>query len=196
MKSVANIEINLDSIKEGLRLWIDARRPDTLFDAQENAVEHNEARFQLVEGCFYDFQISDPEFVLGDVGENIIQQHKRTSNLGTIAPNIFVGTLSIPLLEKETLQERCKVELEVQSIKSGYRDDYRDMLEFITEKCTDLLLQANSPVSQHFEIDYTKDSQTLYQKFAFIKSVIGTDEFSEAIHRIVTAPVTKWKRNY
>src|SRR5690606_34959863 len=41
-------------------------------------------------------------------------------------------------------------------------------------------------------IDYTKDSQTLYQKFAFIKSVIGTDEFAEAIHRIVTAPVTKW----
>lgn len=192
MKSVSNIEINLDSVKDGLRLWVDARRPDSLFDAEENASEHNEARFQLVEGCLYDFQISDPDFVLGDVGENIIQQHKRTKNLGTIAPNIFVGTLSIPLLEKESNQERCKVELEVQSIKSGYRDDYRDMLELITEKCTDLLLQANSPVSQHFEIDYTKDSQTLYQKFAFIKSVIGTDEFAEAIHRIVTAPVTKW----
>ena len=192
MKSVSNIEINLDSIQEGLRLWIDARRPDSLFDAEENSSEHNEARFQLVEGCYYDFQISDPDFILGDVGENIIQQHKRTKNLGTISPNIFVGTLSIPLLEKESNQECCKVELEVQSIKSGYRDDYRDMLELITEKCTDLLLQANSPVSQHFEIDYTKDSQSLYQKFAFIKSVIGTDEFAEAIHRIVTAPVTKW----
>src|SRR5690554_135115 len=192
MKSVSNIEINLDSVKDGLRLWVDARRPDSLFDAEENASEHNEARFQLGEGCLYDFQISDPDFVLGDVGENIIQQHKRTKNLGTIAPNIFVGTLSIPLLEKESNQECCKVELEVQSIKSGYRDDYRDMLELITEKCTDLLLQANSPVSQHFEIDYTKDSQTLYQKFAFIKSVIGTDEFSEAIHRIVTEPVTNW----
>ena len=38
------------------------------------------------------------------------------------------------------------------------------MLELITEKCTDLLLQANSPVLQHLEIDYTNDSQTLYQK--------------------------------
>ena len=193
MKSVSNIEINLDFIQEGLRLWIDARRPDSLFDAEENASEHNEARFQLVEGCLYDFLISETEFVLGDVGENIIQQHKRNTNLGTIAPNIFVGTLSIPLLERKTSQVKCKVELEVQSIKSGYRDDYRDMLELITEKCTDLLLHANSPVSQHFEVDYAKDSHTLYQKFAFIKSVIGTDEFSEAIHRIVTAPVTKWK---
>ncbi len=193
MKSISNIEINLDSVQEGLRLWLDARRLDSLFDAEENAEDYNEARFQLVEGCLYDFQINDPGFVLGDIGENIIQQHKRTSNLGTISPNIFVGTLSIPLLKKESSQECCKIELEVQSVKSGYRDDYRDMLKLITEKCTDLLLQANSPASQHFEIDYTKDSQTLYQKFAFIKSVIGTDEFAEAIHRIVTAPVTKWK---
>lgn len=175
-----------------MRIWIDARKPDSLFDAEENAIENNEARIQLVEGCYYDYQISDSGFVLGDIGENIIQQHKRTANLGTIAPNIFVGTLPIPLLDRHTSEELCKIELEVQSVKSGYRNDYRDMLELITEKCTDLLLQANSPVSQHFEIDYTKASQTLYQKFAFIKSVIGTDEFAEAIHRIVTAPVTKW----
>lgn len=192
MKSVANIEINLDSVQNGLRLWIYAHRPDTLFDAEENASEHNEARFQLVEGCLYDFQISDPEFVLGDIGENIIRQHKGINNLGTIAPNIFVGTLSIPLLKKEPYQVCDKIELEVQSVKSSYRDDYRDMLELITEKCTDLLLQANSPVSQHVETDHVNTSQVLYQKFAFIKSIIGTDEFAEAIHRIVTAPVTKW----
>ncbi|GIL24743.1 MAG: hypothetical protein BroJett042_32560 [Bacteroidota bacterium] len=192
MKSVSNIEINLDFIQESLRLYLDAKRPDSLFDAEESNEENNEARFQLVERFSYDFQISNPRFILGDIGENIIQPHKRTPNLGTIAPNIFVGTLSIPLIEKETNQQLGIVNLEVQSIKSGYRDDYRDMLEFITEKCTDLLLQANSPVSQYFEIDYSRDSQTLYQKFSFIKSVIGTDEFAEAIHRIVTSPVTKW----
>lgn len=192
MKSLTFIEINLDSIKEGLRLYIDSRRADSLYDAEASASENNEARFQLVEGCFYDYQINDTDFILLDVGENIIQQHKRTPNLGTIAPNIFVGTLAIPILNRTSLDEHSTVELEVQSIKSGYRDDYRDMLELIAEKCTDLLLQANSPVSQHFEIDYTKDSQTLYQKFAFIKSIIGTNEFAEAVHRIVTAPVTRW----
>lgn len=202
MKSVPYIEINLDSVQDGLRLWIDARRPESLFDAEENASEHNEARYQLVEGCFYDYELgfsgnkkqSDLNYILGDIGENIIQQHKRSASLGTIAPNIFVGTIYIPLHEKTTSKVLFKIELEVQPLKikgRDHRDDYRDMLEMITEKCTDLLLQANSPVSQHFETDYTKDSQTLYQKFAFIKSVIGTDEFSEAVHRIVTAPVTK-----
>jgi predicted component of viral defense system (DUF524 family) len=192
MKSVSNIEINLDSVKNGLSIWIDARRPNTLFDAEKDAEQYNEARFQLVEGCLYDYQISDIEYELGDVGENIVLKHKRVTNLGTISPNIFVGTLSIPIIQKITNQEVSKIYLEVQSIKSSYRDDYRDMLELITEKCTELLLQANSPVTQHFEIDYTRDSQSLYQKFSFIKSIIGTDDFSEAIHRIVTAPVTKW----
>jgi predicted component of viral defense system (DUF524 family) len=191
MKSVSNIEISLDNIKEGLQLCIDARRPGSLFIEDDDS-DYNEAKFQLLEGCNYDYQINDPNFVLGDIGDNIIQQHKRSSNLGTISPNIFVGTLSIPLLEKVTLRECFKIQFEVQSIKSSYRYDYRDMLELITEKCTELLLQADSPVSQHFEVDYSSDSQTLYQKFAFIKSVIGTDEFAEAVHRIVTAPVTKW----
>ncbi len=192
MKALDTVEIKLDKVKEGLSLFIDARRPETLFDAAENALDNNEARFQLFEGCFYDYQLNDPNFCLGDIGENIIQQHNRTPSLGTISPNIFVGTLSIPVIERSKGEARTIIELEIQSVKTGYRDDYHDMLELITEKCTDLLLQANSPVSHRFEIDHINDSQTLYQKFAFIKSVIGTDEFAEAIHRIVTAPVTKW----
>ncbi|WP_114749026.1 DUF2357 domain-containing protein [Pleomorphovibrio marinus] len=192
MKSLPAIEIALDAVEKGLRLWIDCRRPDSLFDAGENAAENNEARFQLVEGCFYDYQVSNPDYILSDPFDNIVQPHKRTPNLGTISPNIYVGTLEIPLIEKSSGVRKADIQLEVQSIKSGYRDDYRDMLELITEKCTDLLLQASSPVSHRFEIDYNQDSQTLYQRFAFIKSVIGTDEFAEAVHRVVTMPVTKW----
>jgi predicted component of viral defense system (DUF524 family) len=192
MTVVPYIEINLDSIEEGLLLTIDPRRPNTLFDGGENAAKNNEARFQLLEGCYYDYTFSDSRFLLGNIGAQIVQPHTRNQHTGTLSPNIFVGTLSLSIIEKDKEDSIENIELEVQSIKSGYRDDYRDMLELITEKCTGLLLQANSPVSHHFEIDYTKDSQTLYQKFAFIKSVIGTDEFVEAIHRIVIAPVTKW----
>jgi len=196
MKPLAAIEINLDSIKNGLRLYIDSRRADSLFDAEDSAAENNEARFQLVEGCYYDYLFSDSNFLFGNVGEQIVQAHTRNKDTGTLSPNIFVGTLSLPVLHNGNDESITNVELEVQSIKSGYRDDYRDMLELITEKCTDLLLQANSPVSHHFEVDFAKDNQTLYQKFAFIKSVIGTDEFAEAIHRIVTGPITKWTEIY
>ncbi|MEZ5009601.1 MAG: DUF2357 domain-containing protein [Chitinophagales bacterium] len=196
MKEKSEIEINLDAVQEGLKLWISSKRDKTLFDRIDTATENNEARFQLVEGYYYDYEINDDQFILGDIGENIIQQHKRHCNIGTISPNIFVGTLEIPLLKKKNLEKCTSIELEVQSVKSGYRDDYRDMLELITEKCTDLLLQSNSPVSHHFDVDYSKDSQTLYQKFAFIKSIISSEEFKDAVHRIVTAPVTKWAETH
>ena len=45
MRPLVTIEINLDSVKNGLRLYIDSRRADSLFDAEDNAAENNEARF-------------------------------------------------------------------------------------------------------------------------------------------------------
>lgn len=192
MKPVETIEINLDSVKDGLRLFIDSRTSGTLYDAEESAEENNEGRYQLIEGYYYDYEFNDPNFLFGSIGQQIVIPHKRNKHLGTLSPNIFVGTLSLPVRANDKEEELINIKLEVQSIKSDYRTDYRDMLELITEKCTDLLLQANSPISHSFEPKYNQDSLTLYQRFAFIKSVIGTEEFAEAIHRIVSAPVTKW----
>ncbi|MDT7828519.1 DUF2357 domain-containing protein [Pricia sp. S334] len=192
MKTTDFIAIDLSTVRQSLVLEIDAKEPSTLFDAEESAVENNEARYQLIEGHFYDYTFSNENYIFGEVEGQIVHPHTRRNHIGVLSPNIYVGTLSLPVILKETGKIVDNVELEVQSIKSGYRDDYRDMLELITEKCTDLLLQANSPVSHHFEIDYAKDNQTRYQKFAFVKSIIGSSEFAEAVHRIVTAPVTKW----
>jgi predicted component of viral defense system (DUF524 family) len=193
MKSVPFVEIKLDAIKEGLHLCIDARKADTLYDAELSYLENSEAQYQLVEGCFYDYQLSDKAYKLGDIGENIVQPFKRNECMGTLAPNIFVGTLSIPIVDSTSLEQCGIVELEVQSGKSSYRQDYRDMLEFITEKCSDLLLQTDSPVNQNFEVDFSRNPQTLYQRFSFVKSIINSVEFIDAIHRVVVSPVTRWK---
>ncbi len=192
MKAVSVLHIDLSDIAEGLQLIIEAQKEHTLFDGASDAVENNEARWQLLEGHFYDYELTDTAYRLGDIGENIVQQHRRQPNLGTLAPNIFVGTLTVPVLDADTAAQCGTVTIEVQSLKAGYRDDYRDMLELITEKCTGLLLQSNAPASHHFEVDHTHNAHTLYQRFAFISSVIASPEFSEAIHRIVSAPVTRW----
>lgn len=190
MEGQNSITIDLDHLEKDLKLFIDARKEKSLFDLND-ASENNEARFQLVEGYSYDYEFTNKDFYFEK--NQIVQPHTRNKSIGTISPNIFVGTLSIPVYNNENELE--KIQIEVQSLKAGYRDDYRDMLELITEKCTDLLLQANSPVSHKFETDYEKDNETLYQRFAFINSIISTDEFTESIHRIVSAPVTRWKNS-
>jgi hypothetical protein len=70
------------------------------------------------------------------------------------------------------------------------------MLESITEKCTDLIMQIDSPISQHFETNYDSDSQTLYQRFTFVKALINSSEFEESVQKIVSSPVTNWDEEF
>ncbi|MFN3996278.1 DUF2357 domain-containing protein [Algoriphagus sp.] len=190
-----NISIDLSFVQKNLVLEILEKQLGTLFDEETDALNHNEARYQLVEGCFYDYALNDQDYFLESIEGNIVQPHRKLGHIGSIAPNIYVGTLSIPLFKIGNTEPVFKISLEVRSRKSNYRDDYRDMLEYITEKCTDLLLQINSPVYQNFEPNFSKEisPDVLYQRFIFLKSIIGTTEFSEAVHRIVSYPVTTWK---
>ncbi|MDA3905867.1 MAG: DUF2357 domain-containing protein [Bacteroidales bacterium] len=196
MESKSFVNINLDHIELGLQLTIDAKVDNTLF-VLSDALENGEAEYQLVEGFSYDYELNKSNFAL--VKDQRIQPHSRKKNLGVISPNIFVGTLTLPVLKEDKEVGNAFVEIQPIKIKgrnnpvNELRNDYRDMMEFITEKCTDLLMQANSPVSHNFETDFEKDNETLYQKFAFIKSIISTDEFSESVHRIVSSPVTQWQ---
>lgn len=195
MPAVPNISIDLSEVEKGLILEILEKQEGTLFDEEKESLENNEARYQILEGCFYDYELNDPDYSLEYIQGNIIQPHRKHSNMGSLAPNIYVGTLHLNLLKIGIEGPIKKIPLEVRSKKTGYRDDYRDMLEYITEKCTDLLLQINSPVYQNFEPNFEKDisENVLYQRFIFLKSIIGTSEFHEAVHRIVSFPNTKWE---
>jgi hypothetical protein len=190
MVGKSSIIIALDFIEQDLKLFIDDRKSETLF-LIDDAIQNNEAFYQLQEGNFYDYEFSDTEYFFKK--SEIVQPHRRKEHIGQIAPNIYVGTLTLEIFKKEVDKSIGELKLEVQSVKSSYREDYRYMLESITEKCTDLILQSNSPVSHSFETDYNIDSKTLYQRFAFIKSIIQSDDFDEAIHRIISSPTTVWK---
>jgi predicted component of viral defense system (DUF524 family) len=82
--------------------------------------------------------------------------------------------------------------IEIRSVKADYRTEYRKMLEDITDECTELLMIHSSPVTQRFNIDYTCDPKTLYQRFAFIKSIIDSNEFRNAVQRVISMPTTAW----
>ena len=188
MENITSLKIPLDHINDGLFVIIDERTSGTLFIADDH-IENFEAPYQLKEGFYYDYEFSNAEYSFGD--SPVVQSNVRKKYLGTISPNIYVGTLQLPVLYNG--QSTAKnVSLEVQSLKTGYREDYRDMLEFISEQCTELLLQTDSPVSQYFDVDFSRNGDSLYQRFSFVKSIILTDEFNEAVHRIVKTPVTKW----
>lgn len=190
MSNVPQITIDLSAVELGLELVIDARTDNTLFDC-EDAVLHAEARYQLKEGCFYDYEFTSNDYSFQP--SNFIQPHVRKKWSGRIAPNIYVGTLTLEIYKKDVEQCVYRINLEVQSIKSEYRSDYRLMLESITERCAELIMQIDSPVTQHIQPNFEAGSKTLYQRFSFVKSLIDSREFEEAVLKIITSPTTKWE---
>src|SRR6056297_2654497 len=184
------IQIQLANGKEA-ELLILAEVPESLRKIEGTEASNNlEAQVQLLEGYQYEYQLTEGySFAKDDQG--IISQSNLNPNTGRLSPNIYVGTIQIDILNSE--QEKSgTVELEVQSRKTDYRTEYRFMLEEITEKCTDLLMQYTSPANQPFDVDHDEDPKTLYQRFAFLKSVLGSEEFWTAVHRVTTNPVTAW----
>lgn len=155
------------------------------------AAEWGEAVYQIDEGGSYEFILKEG-YLLEEI-PGIVTISKLNSQAGRITPNIFVGTLHIKIFDLDSSESIGLLSLEVRSVKATYRDDYRRMLEEIAEKCTDLLLQHSSPVVQSFVPDLEKDSTTVYQRFAFIKSILESDEFASALHKITSSPTTKWK---
>jgi len=183
------MKIELPHIKQGLVLEIKGEI-DTLFEiSDEEVMRYGEAKIQLKEGCIYEYQFSDDQvyFKKESKRNTIITYSKFGKHKGSINPNIYVGTHSLEIINTTIL-----LPIEVRSVKSDYRSDYRYMLESITEKCTDLIMQIDSPINQHFETDFNKNPETLYQRFSFVKSLIDSLEFEEAIQKIVSNPTTKW----
>jgi len=181
--------LNLNLIANGLKLIIDERNENTFFDC-DDALTKGEARYQMIEGCFYDYEFTDPDYYF--VKTDYIQPNTRKPYMGVISPNIYVGTLTLQISKMEEPDWKGFIKLEVQSIKSKYRTDYRHMLECITEKCTELIMQIDSPVTQRFVTNFDVNCKTLYQRFSFVKSIVDSKDIEEAIQMIVTNSTTKW----
>lgn len=188
--SVESVDITL---KDGSPFSIISEKEllaDTLLNLSSgDALEEGEEPVQLLEGCGYEYELPDGFEIKAD--SDIVRPSRRCRNRGRLAPNIYVGRLLLTVLKDGAVFD--EVSVEVRSVKTDYRSEYRTMLEDITSRCVDLLMIHSSPVTQRFTVDYDTPWKTLYQRFAFVKSVIDSVEFRNAVHRITAMPVTGWK---
>lgn len=164
---------------------------------QEDAVDYGESRWQLQEGCTYEYELASEDgktYQFSREDEIVRFSHSpRHKNAGTLKTGIYVGALKLKIKDVDTDCEVTEVSLEIQSMKAEYRSDYRKMLEDITAYYTDLVLMQGSPVTQKLEIDNDTPQQTLYQRYAFVRSIVESCSFQEAIHKIIANPVRKWE---
>ena len=160
---------------------------------QDTAHLNGEEPIQLLEGYSYEYELPDG-YELKEIPK-IIHPSRKNKNRGRITPNIYVGRLALTAFNAEN-DENFELAVEVRSIKAEYRSEYRKMLEDITAECTELLMLHSSPVTQKFTVDYESDSATLYQRFAFVQSIVDSDDFRNAVNRIISMPVTAWTHRF
>ena len=154
---------------------------------EEMDPQDGESRWQLVEGEEYEYAFE------GDYHfkeHELIRPSKSSPSRGWIKTGIHVGSLTLTVTNDADFV--AEVSFEVRSVKMDYRTDYRTMLHDITSHFTDLVMMQGAPVTQRFEVDVNKDSQTLYQQFAFMKSLVDSEEFEEALNKILYNPIHKW----
>jgi len=194
-----HIPISYDVFNKNVILFVYPENSSKLYQlSEEEAKQNGESQYQILEGNSYDYTISDKDFRLNCSYTGIVTKLTRDPSSGRIVPNIYVGTLSLLITDNTQPDKNFKVTLEVLATKfdtkldKSYRENYRFMLKDITDKCTELLMQINSPVEQNFETDFSRENETIYQRFSFINTIIQNKDFEEAIQKIIANPKTNW----
>lgn len=177
---------DLKRIRGKIRIF--AERKNTLFIL--NSIEerlYNEEPVQLVENGIYEYELIDVGTGLNIKDNPVVIPSRINDSIrkGRIEIGSFNGLLPL-FLEDQYGTIYGHATIEIRSTKVNYREDYRRMLEYIGEKCNDLLLDIKSPTQLKLVSDSSKDPDTIQQRFAFLKSVLDSREFKDALNRITS----------
>lgn len=161
----------------------------------EEAAEYGEAPVQILEGVTYEYELDRPGFRLCEV-PGVVRPSRTRNRIdrGRITPGLNVGRLRLSLLDEEGSPEQGSAEVEVRASKVRYRDDYRLMLEYITGRCADLLLEFRSPVDQSVIPEDSRVPETICQRFAFVQSLLTSRRFRDAVQRVIAMPHRLWEQ--
>ena len=166
-----------------------------LTDAE--AREAGEEPVQLIEGLRYEYAFVGPSAenwrLEQEFGKGVVEPsgNPRLAHCGGITTRLNTGRLAL-VVRNEAGEIAGRAALEIRSRKVSYRDDYRRMLEDITEQSVALLMELRAPAAMRMAPDPGRTPDTLHQRFAFLRGLLGSRQFRDALHRIATHPHRRW----
>ena len=109
---------------------------------------------------------------------------------GRLRPGLHTGELPVTVDAGGRTIGRAR--LEVRSRKLRYRQHYRWMLGDLADGMAELVMQRFAPTRQRFELREELEAPTLYQRFAFLRSLVESQVFDGAIQQVVRRPYRTW----
>ncbi|HVB57159.1 MAG TPA: DUF2357 domain-containing protein [Candidatus Acidoferrales bacterium] len=178
-------------------LFIAKKGMVSVLDAPESRV-YGEEPLQFVEGGTYEFEVlaAPSNASLREI-PNVLSHSRipgKEGKLGILEPGLYTGRFPLAF-ESASGQTIARAAIEVRSAKLDYRTEYRNMMNAIAEQCCDLLLEFRAPSQIRLRPDVTlRDLKTIQHRFAFLKSILESKEFQEALRRIVAIPHEKLEK--
>lgn len=191
------LEIPLDDVAAGAqRCYLivttlpDIQVPPGSAPALKEGVEH--APPQLLEGSEYHYELISP--VPGPYNTDrpeLFARDDATGRTGRIITGLFTGRVPIHFAAQG--QSLGKALIEVRSQKLHYEREYRWMLRDIATTACELVLQRFGPSEQLLQPDAASDSTSLYQRFAFLQSLLLDESFVASLYHLLERPFSSWR---
>lgn len=194
MSSVTQVDLPLGG-SALLRVSLLPRAQGGLWDERHNPDRDPTLEpVQLLEGAEYRYAFlltnPPPGAVITTDRPELFEPDTADGLTGRLRPRLHTGALPVRLfLNAQPIGE---VAFEVRSRKLDYLSHYRWMLRDIAENMAELVMERFAPTEQRFAPDQARDSATLYQRFAFLRSLIQSDAFDASIHQILARPHRAW----
>ena len=168
--------------------------PAPLLDLRESEtspIANSTARVQLLESHEYCYRFLDLEPPLTLDKAELFGPDDESAASGRLRTGLETGSVEVQVTTGTGGQGTFRIE--VRSRKLGYLDEYRWMLEDLTEVCTDAVLQHFAAAEHSFKPDPDLPAATLYQQFAFLRGALRNEVLAEAVARVLAQPHVEWR---
>ena len=148
---------------------------------------------QLLEGREYRYEFNCPQdSSLTTDRPEVFVPDKADGRSGRLRPGLFTGTLPVEVRTAGSVIGQFR--LEVRSHKLDYLRHYRWMLRDVAGTVSELVMERFATSEHRFAPDVNRDPATLYQRFAFLMSVLADEGFQAAMHSILSRPHVSWEQ--
>ncbi|MEI8040971.1 MAG: DUF2357 domain-containing protein [Verrucomicrobiota bacterium] len=175
-----------------LRLVQADRKSDSIrILSAEEARQHGEESVQLLEGRSYDFELLNARGKLRLQANGVVKPSSIRPTIGRIDTGVETGLLHLVLEDAQTNAPVARGAVEVLSAKINYREDYRGMLSFIADECSELLFDIRATARMRLAPKFRPGPHNLQRQLEFLGAELTSRDFVAALQRVTAMPHQK-----
>lgn len=107
---------------------------------------------------------------------------------GFIEPGDQCGVLPLVVMRGGDSTPLARAAVEVRSVKMGYREHYRGMLDYIATQCAGLLLDSHAPTRLRLSSSWRTNRAALEQQLEFLRHTLESLRFRCAVDEVLRNP--------